>query len=267
MTKKFKTSDGVTLSLIEQGSGNPMVFQHGLCGDAQQPGQVFPIDAGHQRITLECRGHGGSMPGSYDKFSIATFTNDVADMIAAICNGPVVIGGISLGAAIALRLAVTRPAIVKALVIARPAWLVEAAPDNIQPNAIVGNLLKHHAPEDARRLFETLPLMAHLAKTAPDNLASLRGFFSRSPLTTTAELLTRISADGPGVSEAEIRALKIPTLVIGHDRDFVHPMTFASALAQLIPNAEFCEITPKANDVNAYVQDFRATLSQFLKGL
>jgi len=69
---------------------------------------------------------------------------------------------------------------------------------------------------------------------APANLASFDGFFSRMPQAITAALLQAIAADGPGVAEDEVRAIKVPTLVIGHGRDEVHPLAYAEALAALI---------------------------------
>ncbi len=51
--------------------------------------------------------------------SIATFCDDIAAYIEKNLTPPIVIGGISMGAAIALRLAVKRPDLVKALIIAK----------------------------------------------------------------------------------------------------------------------------------------------------
>lgn len=267
MTETFTTADGLTLSLHETGSGRPMVFQHGLCGDANQPAQVFPPDVGDRCLTLECRGHGASASGPVDLLRIATFADDIAGMITAKGLGPCVIGGISMGAAIALRLAVTRPDLVLALVLARPAWITDAAPANMAPNALVGELLRYHPADKARALFEATSTAAQLARVAPDNLASLRGFFSRQPTAMTAELLCRISADGPGVSQGDLARITVPTLIIGTAQDFVHPLDHARTLARLIPQAQLAEITPKGADPAAYQADFRSALATFLKGL
>lgn len=267
MTETCTTRDGITLSLHEAGTGRPMVFQHGLCGDANQPAQVFPSDAGHRCLTLECRGHGASESGPPERLSIATFADDIAGLIDEKGLGPAVIGGISMGAAIALRLAVARPDLVSALVLARPAWVTATGPANMAPNALVGELLRYHPAEKARALFEATSTAAELARVAPDNLASLRGFFSRLPSTVTAELLCRISADGPGVSRDDLARVTVPTLIIGTAQDFVHPLDQARTLARLIPTARLAEITPKGADAAAYQRDFRDTLSTFLKGL
>ncbi len=249
------------------GNGLPVVFQHGLCGDARQPAEIFPHVAAFRRITLECRGHGQSEAGPLDEFSIARFADDVAEMIVALALGPVVIGGISMGAAIAMRLVVTHPELIRALIIARPAWATDAAPENGRPNVEVGELLAQFPPEEARTRFEEGATAKRLAVESPDNLASLRGFFARQPTDVTSALLTRIASDGPGVTAQQLRNLTIPTLVIGHARDAIHPLAMAQDLSRLIPHAQLVEITPKAVDKPRYVADFQSALLAFLKGL
>ena len=102
------------------------------------------------------------------------------------------------------------------------------------------------------------------AAEAPDNLASLRGFFERKPIAITSELLTRISADGPGVNRSEIAQIRVPTLVIGCGRDLVHPLSLARALAAMMPTARLAEITPKAESRELYRSDFRGAVAAFL---
>lgn len=248
------------------GAGLPVVFQHGLCGDAAQPAEVFPREAGLRRITLECRGHGASEPGDPSAFSIATFADDTASLVEELHCGPVVMGGISMGAAIAQRLAVTRPELIRGLIIARPAWSCASAPANMAANAEVASLLANHPPHEARARFAATATAKMLATAGPDNLATLVGFFARQPLDVTAALLGSIAADGPGVTETDLRSLRIPTLVIGHGMDIVHPLGFAEQLAALIPGARLVRITPKAEDRARYVADMRSALADFLKG-
>ena len=259
------THAGIEFFVSETGEGRTMVFQHGLCGNAAQAAEVFPLESGWRCLTLECRGHGSSEAGSPEQLSIATFAEDVASLIEAQKIGPVVLGGISMGAAIALRLAVLRPELVSALVLARPAWIDEAAPANLQPNALVGHLLSRYPPSEARDRFEASDLARQLEIEAPDNLASLRTFFSREPLSVIRELLCRISADGPGVDHEDIKAIHVPTMVIGHSRDFVHPLPMAQELAALIPGAKLSEITSKAESPERHRRDFMAALSVFLE--
>ncbi len=139
------------LNLVKgKGHGQAVVFQHGLCGQATQTQEAFPDDPRFKLYTLECRGHGASQAGPLNVFSINTFANDVTDMVEAENIAPCIIGGISMGAAISLHIAVHKPHLVKALVLARPAWLTENAPANNQPNFEVGNLLAHNVPSLAQ---------------------------------------------------------------------------------------------------------------------
>jgi pimeloyl-ACP methyl ester carboxylesterase len=248
------------------GTGLPVLFLHGLCGNAGQAAEVFPRDDAFRRITLEARGHGKSSAGDLDALSIATFASDATALIEARGLAPLVVGGISMGAAIAMRLAVIRSDLVRGLVIARPAWSTRAAPDNMRPNAEVGDLLCRFPADQALAIFNESAAAARLAVEAPDNLASLRGFFTRPPGDVTAALLKAISADGPDVNAAQLKSISVPTLIIGHRFDSVHPFWLAQDLARLIPGASMAEITPKAQDRNRYVAEFQAALHIFLKG-
>ena len=257
--------EGVALNVDDSGgSGLPVMAQHGLCGDALQTAEVFPDDPRFRRVTMECRGHGASEAGDPAEFSIATFASDLAALIESCGLAPLFIGGVSMGAAIALRLAVRRPELVRGLVIARPAWVVSAAPDNMKPNAEVGRLLGAYPVDDARRVFLAGETARRLAEDAPDNLISLTGFFSRAPLAVTSALLQAIASDGPGVSEAEARLIAAPTLIIGTKQDVIHPFVHAEALASLIPGSRLLEITAKSTGKAQYVREFRAALADFL---
>jgi pimeloyl-ACP methyl ester carboxylesterase len=213
---------------------------------------------------MESRGHGQSDAGSPEGFSIATFADDVASVIEAQELAPVVLSGISMGAAIALRLAVLRPELVRALVLARPAWIDENAPTNMQPYALVGDLLHRYPPDEARMRFEDSETARELGMEAPDNLSSLRSFFSRQPIATTRELLRRISADGPGTTRNQIAAIRVPTLVLGNARDCAHPLVMARELSAMIPQARMAEVTSKSESRERYRDDCRAALCTFL---
>jgi pimeloyl-ACP methyl ester carboxylesterase len=255
------------LNIVEAGAGPDFVFQHGLLGDAAQPAEMFPAEAPFRMLTVECRGHGKSEAGDADAFSIATFADDVAGAIEARGSASRIVGGISMGAAIALRLAIIRPDLVSALVIARPAWMTDAAPPNMRGYAEVGELLARFPPAEARERFELSDTAARLRMEGPENLASLRSFFARGPTAETSALLTRIAADGPGVTASDISALRLPTLVIGQSRDPLHPLFYAEELARMIPGARFEKVTSKAESRQAHVTEFRAALRRFLTSL
>ena len=263
----FSTS-GIELRLWDDDhDGLPVVFQHGLGGDEAQVARNFPADSAWRRLTLECRGHGGSAHGPLADLSIAAFTADVIALIEQRLGRPVAIGGISMGAAIALRLTALRPDLVLGLILVRPAWGLRASPRNMAPNARVGRLLHEHAPALARRRFERSPTARMLASAGPDNLASLRNFFDRPAPTVTAALLRQIAADGPGIDLAALRQIAVPTLILANDRDHVHPLAHARFLARNIPGARALDVTAKATKPLRHAEDVKLAIGGFLGGL
>ena len=236
-----------------------LIFQHGLGGDEAQVADVMPA-SGLRRLTLECRAQGRSEAGDPSGFAIATFVDDVLAFADACGVSRFAIGGISMGAAIALRIACLHPERVSALILARPAWLWDKAPANMQ---VFAELAPFLALRD-RAGFDASPTAALLARQAPDNLASLRMFFDRPDCAIRAKLIAAISADGAGISRAQISALKTPTLVLGNAIDWIHPLAHAHQLAALIPGARFVEIAPKATDKSRHAAEFKAAVSAFL---
>ena len=259
------SGDGTQLTAwLQTGPGPVVVFQHGLCGDAGQPAEVFPSGHGFRHAVLDCRGHGSSAAGDPASLSIAGFATDVAVMVAALHLRPVAMGGISMGAAIALRLAVQRPDLVPALILSRPAWVVGKGPDTMQPNAEVGALI---AAGRGAAAFASSATARRLAAGAPDNLASLKGFFNRRPAEVTSALLIQISADGPGVREADLAALKMPVLILATEDDMIHPLAHAQSLAAMIPGSVLVIVPAKGRNRAAHVAGMQAAILSFLKGL
>ena len=170
-----------------------------------------------------------------------------------------------MGAAIACRLAVTRPGLVRALILVRPAWITDASPANMAPNAEVGALLAQYPADTARDIFANSATPARLKQEAPDNLNSLMGFFARAPQNVTAQLLSTISADGPGITKADLQYLHLPALICGTADDAIHPLSHAATLDALIPNARLVELPAKARDKPAHLAALATAMTQFLK--
>jgi len=246
------------VSLSDTGAGLPVVFQHGLGADQTQCAEAFPSNPGLRRVTLNCPARKAR------PFSIAGFAADVLEACDSLGVGRFVAGGISMGAAIALRLAVAVPDRVLGLALVRPAWLWEAAPATLRPYAEVAAALRAHGPRAGRVAFAGGATAARLARAAPDNLASLLSFFDRADPDGTAHLLADIAADGPGVTPAQVARLRVPALVVGQARDEVHPIQLARALADAIPGATFAEVVPKASDKARHLADLRDRLGAFL---
>jgi len=261
----FQTRDGCRLAYVDEGHGTPVLWQHGLGADRNQPAEVFPDMEGIRRITLECRGHGLSELGDASALSIRQFAEDALDLLDLLQVRRAVAGGISLGAAIALRLATVYPDRASCLILARPAWVCENAPQHLQIYREVAQLLERHGPEQAGQRLNASTLLREVETVSPDNAASMQGFFRRPNPLSTIELLGRIPAQGPGVSRSAVNELELPTLVIANGQDFVHPVETAQTLCHLIRDASFQLITSKTESRERYVEEFQHVLREFLE--
>ena len=249
------------MSLSDTGAGLPVAFQHGLGADQAQCAEAFPQRAGLRRITLECPAN------ARRPFSIAGFAGDVLEACDALGVRRFVAGGISMGAAIALHLAVYAPDRVIALALVRPAWLWQAAPPTMRPYAEVAAALRAHGPANGRLEFINSAGAQRIARVAPDNYVSLLSFFQRADASGTADLLADIAADGPGVTEDQAATLRLPALVIGQTQDEVHPIALARELARAIPGAVFAEVAPKGIDKARHLAELHDRLGAFLLGI
>lgn len=264
MSHAMLIRDDAQLRLFERGEGSPVIFQHGLGGDEAQMAQNFPAALRCRRLTLECRGHGGSSLGSPRPFSFAMFADDI---VAAADQAGVerfIAGGVSMGAALALRLACRHPDRVTGLILVRPAWTFEAAPSNLAPIAEVAQLVHSHSVAEARSIFEQSQTAGQLRIEAPDNLNSLLGYFDRADITDFADVLNDIAKGGPGVTQQQAAALAIPTLVIGNKEDAIHPLPAALTLAAAIPGAAFRQVISKGSDKDRHFAEVQDAIAAFL---
>lgn len=116
---------GRRLQYVEMGSGDgtPILFIHGFGSDANAWMFVQPTLAeSHRTIALDLPGHGGSQKDVGDA-TPAYLAGVVADFMQAIDLEAAHLVGHSLGGAIALQLALTRPQAVRSLTLIAPAGL------------------------------------------------------------------------------------------------------------------------------------------------
>jgi pimeloyl-ACP methyl ester carboxylesterase len=260
----FVTRDGCRLDYVDQGDGAPVLWQHGLGATQAQAAEVFPAISSLRRITMECRGHADSELGAPESLSIQQFADDAMALLDHLGVRRAVVGGISLGAAIALRLAVHYPERVRGQILARPAWVSEAVPENLRIYRDVAELLAQHGPDHGLERLLLSERYRQVMRASPDNAASMRSFFHRENPASTVALLGRIPAQGLGVTREQLSRLALPTLVIANEGDHVHSIATATALAESIPGATLKIIPSKNASRDAYVTAFMAALQKFL---
>ncbi len=77
------------------------------------------------------------------------------------------VGGISLGAAVAVNVAIRYPERVLGLMLVRPAWIDRPLPENVHLYATIARLIRELGPEDGLEQFRTIAgVSGHGARVA-----------------------------------------------------------------------------------------------------
>ncbi len=111
--------DGVTLAYEQSGAGADIVWL--AAGD--NPGenwrryQTPAFDDDYRSTTYDARGAGATRSESAPPWSIAAHAADLAELIVAVCDPPVILVGLSMGSLIAVELAHDRPELVRSAVV------------------------------------------------------------------------------------------------------------------------------------------------------
>ena len=248
------------------GHGLPFVFQHGMGGDVEQPFSLFQPPPGIRLLAFDCRAHGQTQPlGDPANIQIAQFSTDLAAFLNYLKIEQVIVGGISMGAALALRFALDYPQRVLGLVLSRPAWL-----DSPQPAAhqalyrLIAQLLTEYGAEEGAARFTQTDLYRRMTQVSPDAASSLLKQFHAPLACERAVRLRQIPAESPHPDPAAWRGIGVPTLVLANRQDPIHPFAYGQRLSQVIPGADFRSITAKSVSKAQHEADVQRHIEQFL---
>jgi pimeloyl-ACP methyl ester carboxylesterase len=257
--------DGLRFHYLDSGAGTLFVFQHGLGGTVQQPADLYAPVPGIRFLALDCRGHGETRPlGDPARWSFNTFADDVLALLTHLGERQAVVGGISMGAGIALNFALRYPESALGLVLCRPAWLDEPFPPNLRLYPVMASFIRQHGPAQGLERFKATGELDKVRVVSPDGADSMAGQFSEPRAAEAVARLEQMPHDAPNRRRAEWATIRAPTLVLANTLDPVHPYEYGETLAAAIPGAVFREITSKSVSKEQYQRDVQARLAEFL---
>ncbi len=259
------THEAIRFHFRTVGEGRAVVFQHGMGGSVEQPLGLFIPPAGFRLLALDCRGHGGSRPlGDPQRIRIATFADDLRVWLQQLQIPAAIVGGISLGAAVALNFALRYPEHTLGLILSRPAWLDGPNHQNVAWYGEIAELARQYGSVEGEARFRRSATYRELSQESPAVVQSMLGFFAHPRVDDLVVILEQLTHDAPCEDLAQLTQIKAPTLVLANRQDPVHPLGFGTALAAAIPGAEFGELTAKSISAERHRQDVQRLISQFL---
>jgi pimeloyl-ACP methyl ester carboxylesterase len=251
------------------GSRGPVVvFQHGLGGEVSQPQAIVGGSEVLRAFSFDCRGHGHTKPlGPLESLRFSAFADDLRTILDALHIDSVIVGGISMGAGVALNFALRYPSRVKALIMSRPAWLDTPCPPNLEILRMLARWLKEHGSEKARKLLLSDPEFVRIQRMSRDSAASILRQLERPNPDETIATLAQLPADTPCPVPEAWRDLSIPTLVLINSPDPMHPAEYGQRLAAEIPGSHPARITSKEVDPVLHSYEARNAIEGFASAL
>lgn len=230
-------ADGVSLEVLTDGAGDPVVLLPGLGTDASAFARQTPLLAERFRVhAVNPRGVGLSDAPEADAYEVVQTAADAA----AVCAGPLHLIGASLGAAAAIELALDQPERVRTLTLITP--FVEASPRLVAVAEGWRRMAAEATPETlAAALLPWFFSSSFLADAAARS-RTVRGLaqtVSRVPATTLHRMAAGM-AHWSGTRSGDLARIAVPTLVVAAGEDLLTPD--APAVAAAIPDAKLLAV-------------------------
>ena len=211
-----------------------VVYLHGLLLDAELNRGIAQAlaEQGYRVALLDLLGHGRSdKPTHASTYRIDSYADQVIALLDHLGAEKAVLGGISLGANVSLFAAAHYPERVQALVLEMPV-LERAVPAAAM--IFVPILLAAHY---GRRVLNiTSGLVSRVPRTRFGPLNSVLNALSLPPDATSA-VLHGVLVGPVAPTQEQRRTIAVPTLVLAHRNDLIHPFDDAVGLVARMPNA------------------------------
>jgi len=233
---------GHRIGFDEYGEGErPIVLTHGLLMNRHMFDRLGPAlaERGNRVICVDLLGHGRSdQPDDLRLYSMPLFAEQVLALLDHLGLERAVVGGTSLGANVALELAVRRPERVEGLFIEMPVLdNALAGVAAVFAPILLGMRLGRPAVELSSRLASLIPRTNFILDIALD-------FARRRPAPSVAVLEGLLLGETAPPREQR-RLIDRPALVVGHQLDPLHPFSDSGMLLEELPRAQLV----KANSI------------------
>jgi len=241
--------DGLRWEIRVRGSGVPQLLLHGFMGRGSSWGAHAAAFARHFRVVVvDLPGHGRSgIPSEPARASVERSADDLAVILALEDCIPAHVLGYSLGARVALRLAVSHPAAVRRLVLESPSAGPSTEPERVARRAADFDRATRLERDGIRAFvdeWEHEPALASLGRLPVAAAQRLRAERLRN---RPAGLAASLRGAGQGSMEPlheRLGAIRAQTLVIAGALDPIGRAR-AEAIAARIPAARLA-IVPGA---------------------
>ena len=247
--------DGVTLSILEAGTGAPVIYVHGVVTTSNIfPKYLAAYSPDYRGIAVDLRGYGNSEKPS-GGFTIKQFGKDLIALADRLGIQKPVWVGVSMGGMILQQLALDYPDRVRALVLVST---TDGAMVLDKDLPTIGR------PRDYREVSKNIIVESFPAGTP----ASLyQPLLDRIPTWNATVLREALTDMAQANVHGRIAAITVPTLVVVGAKDDVATPAIARGIQSQIAGAQLVEFSTGHFMMAEDPERFRTVLGEFLRSL
>jgi pimeloyl-ACP methyl ester carboxylesterase len=254
--------------LVSAGTGPPLLMLHGLGGNCDQLARYSTNLAVGSLLAPDLRAHGRTMlVGGPDAFHFNGLVDDLVALLDQLRYPRTAVVGVSMGAGVAVNLALRYPERVSGLLLIRPAWSDEPNPVHLSPLRDAGDLLQRMGSVVGARVFADSPGYRRVLQVSPAAASSLREQFRGAEAAQRAVRLLQMPLSNPFKRLADLSALDTPTTVVAAPNDPLHPVEIAAAWAAHIHGCESYQTVSRDDDPSGYHRDLTTSVERFVASL
>ena len=248
--------DGVTLSILEAGTGDPVIYVHGVVTTSNIfPKYLAAYSPGFRGIAVDLRGYGDSDKKTPTGSNIDQFVADLIHLADRLRIDKPVWVGVSMGGMILQRLALNHPDRVRALVLVST---TDGAMILDRDLPTIG------APRDFREVSKNIIVESFPAGTPPSLYQPLLDRIPSWNASVLREALTSMSLfDVHG----QLLKITVPTLVMAGVKDDVATPAIARGIQAQIAGAQLNEFNTGHFMMAEDPERFKTVLGNFLYSL
>ena len=254
-TRHLVNVDGLRLSVLEAGTGDPIIFVHGVVTTSN----IFPKYVGayapdFRGIAVDLRGYGDSEKPATG-FTIERFARDLIGLADALEIEKAVWVGVSMGGMILQQLALDHPERVRALVLVST---TDGAMILDQDIPTIGHS-RDYREVSKRMIVESFP-----AGTLPKTYQPL---LERIPTWNGSVIREALTSMSQFHVHGRLSAIAVPTLIMVGAKDDVATPAIAMGIQGQIPGAQLVEFNTGHFMMAEDPDRFRIVLGDFLARL
>lgn len=220
----------------EVGTGTPVVLLHAFPLNGRMWDEVRDVIAAeHRVITVDLRGFGGSELGTAEP-SLATSAADVLELLDELGLDRFVLGGLSMGGYVAMRLLATAADRVQALILADTKASADVPAARANRERIAAAVETGDRDVLRRDVLPTL-----IAPDSPPAVRDRVGALLDAAPPAAVAWAQRAMAVRPDSLEV-LRSVSVPALVIRGSQDGLSSAVDAAAMVEALPDARYVEI-------------------------